>query len=106
MDKHNCWDYCECGRQPGGENVEELGVCPAAIDKSADGLNNGENGGRICWALTGTFCGGEAQGTFAEKHHSCLVCGFFKMVRLEEGRKFLLMMPGQIYKPHRGSKAG
>ncbi len=100
MIKQNCWEYFGCGRESGGAKVAELGICPSAIDTSANGLNNGKNGGRICWALAGTLCGGEVQGTFAAKQHSCLVCRFFKMVRMEEDRAFLLMRPGQVYETH------
>ncbi|MGA7878649.1 MAG: hypothetical protein WCA08_23515, partial [Desulfoferrobacter sp.] len=68
----NCWEYKQCGRQPGGKNVHELGVCPAATDASFDGINCGMNAGRICWAVAGTCCGGKIQGTFAEKRVSCI----------------------------------
>lgn len=75
-----------CGREPGGNQVRYLGICPASIDVSYDGLNNGENAGRLCWAVAGTFCGGEIQGTFAEKRQNCLKCSFFKLVRDEEDK--------------------
>lgn len=75
----------KCGRQPGGENADELGVCPASDDRSYDGINCGKNAGRFCWAVAGTFCGGNVQGTFADKRESCLSCGFFNKVRAEEG---------------------
>ncbi len=60
--KLNCWEYMKCGREPGGEKADELGICPAAADSSFDGLNRGKNAGRICWAVAGTFCSGETQG--------------------------------------------
>ena len=63
--KQNCWEIKNCGREPNGEKFKELGSCPASIDTSLDGLNEGKNGGRICWAISGTFCGGDVQGTFA-----------------------------------------
>jgi len=81
----NCWEFKKCGRQPGGSKVAELGVCPASVDKKADGMNGGQNGGRICWALTGTFCGGKVQGTFAEKLGNCMECEFYKLIRVERG---------------------
>ena len=80
----NCWEYKKCGREPGGAKAVELGVCPAASDTSFHGLNQGNNAGRICWAVAGTFCGGKAQGTFAEKRGSCIDCDFFKLVQVEE----------------------
>lgn len=82
--KINCWDYMKCGREPGGEKASKLGVCPAATDVSFDGINRGKNAGRFCWAVAGTFCGGTAQGSFAEKRQSCLSCDFFNKVRHEE----------------------
>ncbi|MCK5418982.1 MAG: cyclic nucleotide-binding domain-containing protein, partial [Desulfobacterales bacterium] len=83
--KRNCWEYMRCGRESGGANAAELGVCPAAGDGSYDGINCGKNAGRFCWAVAGTFCGGAIQGTFADKRESCLSCGFFNTVRAEEG---------------------
>ena len=97
----NCWEFKECGRQTGGTKSAELGVCSAANDDSADGLNDGKNGGRLCWAVTGTLCGGEVQGTYAQKQVSCMTCDFFKKVKEEEGTvQFYLMKPGQTYSKH------
>ena len=75
----------KCGREPGGEKAAEIGVCPAAADESFDGINSGRCGGRFCWAVAGTFCGGKVQGTFAQKRESCLSCGFYHRVQIEEG---------------------
>lgn len=86
--KLNCWEYLKCGREPGGINVDDLGVCPATKEIVANGLNSGNNAGRICWAITGTFCGGTIQGSFANKYYNCLHCEFFKQVRQEESRNF------------------
>ena len=74
-----------------------MGVCRAALAKELNGLNGGENGGRICWAVAGTLCGGEVQGTFAEKRASCLSCDIYQQVKREEGSNFHLMAPGQTY---------
>jgi serine/threonine protein kinase len=82
--KLNCWEYNKCGREQGGEKVDALGVCPAALDISFDGINHGKNGGRVCWAIAGTFCEGEIQGAFADKRDSCVNCHFFKMVNSED----------------------
>ena len=84
MEKLNCWEFKKCGREPAGVKVKELGECPAAILSSSNGRNGGSNGGRICWAITGTFCGGIVQGTFAHKQLSCMNCDFFKLVKNEE----------------------
>lgn len=82
--KLNCWEYKKCGREPRGKKASEFGVCPAASDTSFDGINSGRCAGRFCWAVAGTFCGGDIQGTFAEKRYSCLSCDFFNQVRAEE----------------------
>jgi len=81
----NCWEVMMCGREPGGGNCAEDGVCPAAADQSFDGINSGKCGGRICWAVAGTFCDGCAQGSFVDKRPSCLSCDFYQMVQDEEG---------------------
>ncbi len=84
----NCWEFNKCGREQGGKRVDELGVCPAATDTSFDGINHGLNGGRVCWAIAGTFCEGKIQGAFADKRHSCVKCNFFKMVNSgDEGKE-------------------
>lgn len=88
--KLNCWEFKKCGREPGGLKVKELGECPAASGRSANGLNGGANGGRLCWALTGTLCGGKVQGTFAQKLANCLECEFYKLVRKEEGAGLII----------------
>lgn len=98
MAKKNCWEMKKCGREPGGAKTASIGVCPAASDSSTNGLNGGKNGGRICWAVAGTFCGGKVQGDYAQKSVSCMSCEVFKQVKAEEeSEKFLLLKPGQIY---------
>jgi hypothetical protein len=81
----NCWEVKKCGREPGGARTAELGVCRASTESKADGLNGGRNGGRICWALAGTMCGGRLQGTFAQKIATCMACEFYLVVRAEQG---------------------
>ena len=83
--KNNCWEFKKCGRELRGKKVDDLGICIAAVDLSFDGINSGICGGRICWAVAGTLCGGKTQGTFAEKRDSCLSCEFYKEVQEEEG---------------------
>ena len=84
MPRQNCWQFLKCGREPGGAKADELGVCPAATASEVDGLNNGTNGGRICWAIAGTLCGGKTQGEFASKMVNCIECAFYKTVFNEE----------------------
>jgi len=82
--KLNCWEFMGCKREPGGTKAAEHGTCIAATDSSYDGINSGEHAGRICWAVAGTCCGEEIQGTFAEKRDSCTSCPFYRLVQKEE----------------------
>lgn len=82
--KQNCWEFKKCGREPGGKNVQEFGICPATTDERLKGVHGGKSAGRACWVLAGTLCGGNVQGTFAQKYKNCEVCDFFKKVRQEE----------------------
>jgi len=76
----NCWEFKDCGRQPGGNKVAQYGVCPATIETKLDGVNEGRNAGRACWVVAGTFCGGIVQGTYANKIGNCAKCDFYKSV--------------------------
>lgn len=82
--KLNCWEYMQCGREPGGSNALTKGVCPASTSENLDGVNFGKKGGRICWLVAGTFCDGKIQGTFAEKKESCRECSFYKEIQAAE----------------------
>ncbi|MGE5893191.1 MAG: two-CW domain-containing protein [bacterium] len=97
-EKMNCWQFKKCGREQGGTNVAELGVCPAAVDTTADGLNGGRNGGRICWAISGSFSDRTAEGVLGGGTRMCLLCDFYKMVKASEGYvDFKVLKPEQIY---------
>lgn len=85
MASQNCWEFKRCGRQAGGAKAGELGVCKAAAETRAHGLNDGVNGGRACWALAGTLCGGVVQGSFASKISNCMACDFYKQVAQQQG---------------------
>ena len=94
----NCWEILGCGRESGGPNVHLDGPCLATSDEQAHGVNGGTNGGRICWAISGTFCGMEVEGSEAAKLISCFSCDFFSQVLQEEGlARFKLLKPGQTY---------
>lgn len=86
--KKNCWEHKNCGREPGGRNVMELGICPVTIKISFHGTNNGVNGGRSCWVIAGSLCGGEVQGTYSQKLGNCMICDFYAMVVLQEGSEY------------------
>lgn len=83
--KKNCWEFTKCGRQPGGERVGEMGVCPAATYGPANAYLGGINAGRACTYVTGTFCSNTVAGTHRDKAKRCAQCNFYQHLRLEEG---------------------
>ncbi len=89
--KKNCWEVKHCGREPGGIHVNELGACPATLETKFDGMHGGKNAGRCCWIISGTFCEGKPQGTFARKLDSCEKCDFYKQVKREESPNFYFL---------------
>ena len=86
MTKLNCWEFKKCGRDRNGDRP----VCPAVVETRADGVNEGENAGRVCWSVEGTFCHGGVQGNYAQKLPACLVCDFRLKVHQEMGPSFRL----------------
>lgn len=88
VQRRNCWDIMDCGREPGGRTVAALGVCPSTVEERCEGMNGGHNGGRICWAVAGTFCEGVVQGTFANKLATCMSCRFYLQVQAEQADDF------------------
>lgn len=86
--KKNCWEFKNCGRQPGGAREKDLGVCVAALESRLNGIHEGQNAGRACWVVAGTLCGGKVQGSFAQKYENCEICDFYKTVKIEEGPNF------------------
>jgi hypothetical protein len=95
----NCWEFTKCGCEPGGANVEQKGVCPAATNSTFNGYNNGVNAGRACWMITQTSCHGKLQGSFVDKTASCKNCDFYKRVESEENSVFLI---GKHHHAHLG----
>ncbi|MBI4689933.1 MAG: hypothetical protein HY754_06665 [Nitrospirae bacterium] len=90
MAKLNCWEFKKCGREPGGNKVSELGVCPASTNGTLNGVHEGKNAGRACWVIAGTMCNGEVQGIFAKKYNDCRICDFYQKVKEEEDTDFLI----------------
>jgi hypothetical protein len=89
MPKQNCWEFKKCGREVGGVKEKELGTCPANVTRELNGTHGGKNAGRACWVVSGTMCGGNVQGTFAKKYDNCEKCDFYRVVKQEEGSKYI-----------------
>ena len=83
--KKNCWDFKNCGRQPGGIHSKEKGECVTASMSIYDGVNGGINGGRVCWMIAGISCEDQIQETFLHKLESCAKCDFHEAIKAEEG---------------------
>ena len=88
MSRMNCWEFFECGREPDGKKSKELGICPASVKTELDGVNDGTNAGRSCWAVAGTLCEGEVQGSYAQKLGNCLKCDFHAFVRGQQKERY------------------
>ncbi|MCI5209872.1 MAG: hypothetical protein D3910_14010 [Candidatus Electrothrix sp. ATG2] len=78
----NCWEVKECGREPGGKNINLDGICPAAIDERADGIHHGKNGGRCCWLVFSTYRAEGPYGCYYDGgFNECQECDFYQMVK-------------------------
>lgn len=93
MRRQNCWEYFQCGFEPGGSRVKEYGVCPAAISGPYDGMNRGRFAGRFCWAIEGTIGDCKKIGTKEEQLMRCIQCEFMKKVHDDESSGFVLIPP-------------
>ncbi|MBS1115167.1 MAG: hypothetical protein H6Q93_1502 [Nitrospirae bacterium] len=90
VERLNCWEIKKCGREVGGDKAVELGICPASLNTQLDGVHSGISAGRACWAVAGTMCSGQIQGSFAQKYKDCGLCDFYNRVKEEEGEHFVL----------------
>ena len=71
----NCWEIKKCGRQKGGNKINELGECLA----SRKGM------GHSCWAVAGTMCAAEIQCTNAKKIRFCTLCEVYEIYNRSRG---------------------
>ncbi|MEE9524230.1 MAG: hypothetical protein V3V59_05690 [Thermodesulfovibrionales bacterium] len=78
--------------------MHDLGICPITRETRLDGEHGCSYAGRACWVVTGSLCGGELQGTFAEKYKNCDQFDFYQSVLDEEYPEFKLLgvLPGKL----------
>jgi len=88
--KKNCWEIKHCGRELNGDRLKDFGVCPVAMTTKLDGVHGGNNAGRCCWVVAGTYCNGKPQGLFVDKFSTCEQCEVYKLVKKEEYPHFSL----------------
>jgi hypothetical protein len=85
MIKYNCWEFMKCGKGPSENGNGKSSSCPVATKTLADGLNEGTNGGRICWVIAETYDNGEVKCSDLHRKDSCFQCEFRYKVTIEEG---------------------
>ena len=83
--KLNCWEFKKCRSKHRGVLFADLDICPTLEATYANGLNGGNNGGRICWAIVGSFSSDQVQGKYSRDKFTCMNCDFFQLVEKEEG---------------------
>lgn len=88
--KLNCWDFFHCDKQAAGIDEKHAHVCPACLEAKLNGIHGGKNGGRACWVVKGTKCGGRITRTFIPKFIICRLCEFRRIVINEESSDFIV----------------
>jgi len=83
--KLNCWEFMKCGKGPDSAINNGADICPVASAVIADGLNGGENGGRICWIISENYFKNKIQCSENKVSHSCYACEFRYLVTMDEG---------------------
>ncbi|RME26142.1 MAG: hypothetical protein D6800_06885 [Candidatus Zixiibacteriota bacterium] len=74
--KLNCWEFMNCGREPGGVLAAVEGVCPVPKWFKLDGANDGIAAGRACWMVVDNGC---------HRHgRACHTCQFYRRVVFEQ----------------------
>jgi len=75
LKKLNCWEFMNCGREAGGKNIAELGICPAYPDY-----------GQNCATVVGTFCD-LVQALRSSRHTDCQECPFYNSTHFDENSR-------------------
>jgi len=73
--KMNCWEFMRCGREAGGRNIDQLGICPAYPEE-----------GQRCANVVGTFCD-LVKALHATKHTSCPECPFYNSIYFDQNAR-------------------
>ncbi|XCN75156.1 MAG: two-CW domain-containing protein [Candidatus Electrothrix aestuarii] len=80
----NCWEFKQCGREPGGSNIEKYGSCSVPVSVEHNGINNGKNGGRSCWILREAACEKIMRACRVDEIKECRQCRFHIHVKKSE----------------------
>lgn len=81
--KLNCWEFRNCGREPGGIFSKIHGECPIPKMMKFDGVNGGNGAGRACWTATAM---NQRIGSIVCRKNGrlCIDCEFYRRVQREE----------------------
>ena len=80
--KLNCWQFKNCGREPGGILAKIHGECLVARTMKFDGLNDGIGAGRACWMVHNSVC--RQAMNLSGPVDPCHTCDFYKRVVFEQ----------------------
>ena len=92
--KINCWEHFKCGREVGNPARRDS-PCNVSLISIHNHINGGENAGRYCWTVEGSYCAMNYRnevsdrGTIDYKETHCDRCEFKKIVMEQEGEAFL-----------------
>lgn len=95
--KINCWEFRNCGMEPGGIFAEIYGPCPVPRMMKHDGVNGGRGAGRNCWTIMNSTTQ-KSPNIYRNNRLSCYHCPFFKRVQSEEGLKVTIDTTGKSIK--------
>ena len=70
--KLKCWEFMQCGRERGGNNVDHLGVCPAYPYH-----------GHVCATVVDTFCD-LVQVLHKSEHADCKDCPYYNSMHFDK----------------------
>ncbi|MFH1688368.1 MAG: two-CW domain-containing protein [bacterium] len=91
--KLNCWQYRNCGREPGGLLADSLGQCPVATTLKFDGMNDGVAAGRACWMVADSCCRRKQR---AGRGDGCHACEFYRRVLYEQEESALFRFASPV----------
>ena len=81
MPKLNCWEFNNCGMEPGGIFAKKYGPCPVPKMMKYDGINGGRGAGRACWSIMSSSR--DSRMICRNSRQSCFRCSFYNRVQNE-----------------------
>jgi hypothetical protein len=75
----------KCGKGPSGDGNGKHRSCPISAETSANTLNGGVNGGRICWIIAENCRNSKVKCSELSRMDPCFSCEFRYKVFAEEG---------------------